>query len=70
MYNSLYCISKKIWFKRKGGFGEDETGSIQPDIYVPKTIQDLNNNCDSQLNVAIDYLVQQAELANENIDDD
>ena len=62
--------AKKFDLRKYGNFGEDETGSIQPNIYVPKTIQDLNDNCDSQLNVAIDYLVQQAELANENIDDD
>ena len=44
--------------------------AFSQDIYIPKTIKDLNNNCDSKLNVAIDYLVQQAELTNENIDDD
>ena len=62
--------AQKFDLREYGGFGEDETGSIQPDIYIPKTIQDLRDNCDSQLNVAIDHLIQQAELANVNNSED
>ena len=61
-----YTASKKKFdLRERIGFGEHETGSIQPDIYVPKTIQDMQENRDVQLETALEYLAKQAELQND-----
>ncbi len=56
----MFSVSQR-YFDLSEPFG-GEKGSIQPDILVPKTIEDLKNNKDTQLLTAIDYLIKQAEI--------
>lgn len=48
-----FSVSLRYW-DFSGVFGYK--GSIQPDIFVPKTIKDMRENKDSQLSTAINYL--------------
>lgn len=60
-----FSVSTRYWdFSDVFGY----KGSIQPDIFVPKTIKDLKENKDSQLQVAIKYLQKQAEISNDGVD--
>ena len=48
-----FSVSIRYWdFSKVFGY----SGSIQPDIFVPTTLKDLQENIDSQLNSALEYL--------------
>ncbi len=54
-----FSVSTRYW-DFSDVFGDK--GSIQPDILVPKTIEDLRENKDSQLLTAINYLNKQSNI--------
>lgn len=58
--NKKFSVSTRYWdFSDVFGY----KGSIQPDIFVPKTIKDMRENKDSQLSTAINYLTKTQEYS-------
>ncbi|GEM_PF-3688232 len=56
--DKYFCVAKRYWdFESVFGY----KGSIQPDIYVPTTLDDIKNKKDSQLLTALSYLSNQKE---------
>ena len=51
--NKRFTVSTRFW-DYSDIFGYD--GGIQPDVLIPLTIEDVNNQKDSVLNYALDYL--------------
>jgi hypothetical protein len=52
-YGKTFSCSIRLWDFSEI-FGSE--GSIQPDIYVERKIEDINNNVNAELNAAIEYL--------------